>query len=254
MIDPQENITIGNFLYALGLCVGFRAANAGLGAPVAAINLLQQTSYDGALGDVMLYYSGVTRLLEFKRSNNPTKERGKHRQLSAAISSSATQTRTSRAIHWIVVTSSAEPLFNTDALPYLDWGNSQGAVPQDLKQLVDEIASEALGSTSAVSDQLVHRYIQDIILTWGCSGRGHSSTGLLVTVDGGGGMRYVVVEDLADLARTPQACRQLEQQRQQEIQAVLSRLEESRQQQAILTLREQAKQVKGRSRGLGLSL
>ncbi|MDP6008078.1 hypothetical protein ACLHT5_11360 [Pseudomonas aeruginosa] len=60
-----ENITIGNFLFALGYAI--RDLQQGSkSAAVGSVNLLQQTPADRLLADVLLNFGGVARLLEFK--------------------------------------------------------------------------------------------------------------------------------------------------------------------------------------------
>jgi len=51
MLDPYENIMIGNFLYSLGARSAFRCAQLGIEFQ-GAICLLQQTPLDGEGGDV----------------------------------------------------------------------------------------------------------------------------------------------------------------------------------------------------------
>lgn len=78
-----ENITIGNFLFSLGYAIrDQQKGNKVMGS----INLLQQTPADQLLGDVLLKFTGVVRLLEFKAEGpDLSKERGKHQGLKKVI-------------------------------------------------------------------------------------------------------------------------------------------------------------------------
>lgn len=208
MVDPQENIAIGNFLYGLGLCIGVKA---GTGAPYAAVNLLQQTSYDKALGDVMLSFTGATRLLEFKRRRNPAKERSKHSLICAALQHLPQKCATSRVVHWYVETAPGRGDFVFDACPYLDM-RDRSVKRTEFKRFVDELVTEALASVPKIAAHLANEYVRDVVETWGAAGP-HSATGLLVSVSGNGGLAYAVVDDLADLGRTGTKCLELQAQR-----------------------------------------
>jgi hypothetical protein len=206
MIDPQENIMIGNVLYALGLCIGTRA---GKNAPPGAINLLQQTSYDKALGDVMLTFPSVTRLLEFKRRSERSspKERAKLLLLSNAMRELPRKAKFSRAIHWYVETAEGEKEFSFAARSYLDM-NEESDSTLNLSSFIHLLVDEALSPSPMITPEQANEYIQDMALIWGAN-ETVSSTGLLLTVSGSGGLMYAVIENLADLARTGQQCREL---------------------------------------------
>ena len=76
MLSPYENVIIGNFLYALGLAMGRQSM------PVdGCVNLLQQTPADPALGDLMLQFPGVWRLVEFKRGGGDEKKEDQRRSI-----------------------------------------------------------------------------------------------------------------------------------------------------------------------------
>lgn len=80
-----ENITIGNFLFSLGYSIRDKQRDSGMGA-AGSVNLLQQTPADQLLGDVLVKFSGVVRLLEFKAEGaDLRKERGKHAGLKKII-------------------------------------------------------------------------------------------------------------------------------------------------------------------------
>jgi len=207
LIDPQENVTIGNFLYALGLGVGVRK---GLDAPAAAVNLLQQTSYDSALGDIMLMFPGVTRLFEFKRRSNKDrrKELRKLRLLRVALQDMTTLMAVSRQTHLFVETSPAEDEYAFNVRPYLDLEDTTvGATRFD--DFVNALVDEATAGVPIDINRLANVYIRDVASTWG-SNIEHSSTGVLVSIGAGGKVHYVVLDDLADLERN--AAQALEQQ------------------------------------------
>ena len=213
VIDPQENITIGNFLYALGLGVGVRK---GLDAPTAAVNLLQQTSYDRVLGDVMLMFPGVTRLFEFKRRSNKDrrKELRKLRLLRVALKDMTTMMAVSRQTHLFVETTPDDDEYAFSVRPYLDLEDTTiGATRFDdfVNALVDEATAEVLPD----ANRLANVYIRDVMSTWGAN-IDHSSTGVLVSVGSGGKVHYVVLDDLADLETNAKRARELQIQRFQE--------------------------------------
>lgn len=235
MVDPQENIAIGSFLYGLGLCIGVRA---GTGAPYGAVSLLQQTSYDKALGDVMLSFTGATRLLEFKRRRNPAKERSKHSLICAALQHLPQKRATSRVVHWYVETAPGREGFVFDACPYLDM-RDLAVKRTEFKLFVDELVTEALASAPKIANHLANEYVRDVVETWGSAGP-HSATGLLVSVSSSGGLAYAVVDDLADLGRTGAKCLELQTQRHLAIEQAMRAAHAAQQyQQAAVTLEHQ---------------
>lgn len=113
-----ENIVIGNFLYGLGFAVRARRPS---GVSASAINLLQQTPADTLLGDLLLEFPGVVRLIEFKAEDNrESKELSRHRKLSAALAGNIELQAISRDVHWYVETAaSAEHGVTARIVPYL---------------------------------------------------------------------------------------------------------------------------------------
>ena len=78
-----ENVIIGNFLYTLGLNIGINKEL----PKYSSINLLQQTPADKALGDVLLEFPGVVRLIEFKnKKSDKEKEKTRLKLLEMALS------------------------------------------------------------------------------------------------------------------------------------------------------------------------
>lgn len=130
MRDPYENITIGNFIYGLGLTMGRRCKT---DSPPVALNLLQQTPADSTLADVLIQFPGAIRLIEFKRkSNNSPKELLKRERIATELTGRKDLVSISRSIHWYIET---EPLpaekneWLTTICPYLDLGNTDWASP-----------------------------------------------------------------------------------------------------------------------------
>lgn len=217
MIDPQENITIGNFLYALGLGVG---VSKGASAPPAAVNLLQQTSYDKCLGDVMLHFPGATRLFEFKRRSNTDrdKELEKLHLLQIALGGLPRVQAICRRVHLFVETGAGKNAFAFHVRPYLDL-QLQDAGETTFTDFINGLVAEATAAADASGNRDANMYIRDYVCTWGAT-EGKSSTGLLVTVGSSGGVEYAVLDDLADLdvtgarALKHQVDRHAEQERQ----------------------------------------
>lgn len=195
MREPLENITIGNFLYGLGLTLGARAGNA---APYGCVNLLQQGPLDPPLGDVLFQFpSSVIRLFEFKRgSADKTKERAKHEALQKAIGKEENLQVVSRKVHWYVETHDREVDFHFGAKPYLDM---QASVPElNMESLIKGLVDDIIEKRELASLEEVHEYIRTVTTLAGKAYRKYS--GLLISV-GSGGMAYVVVDDLRDLRR-----------------------------------------------------
>lgn len=184
MRDPLENVTIGNFLYGLGLSIGSRA---GASAPAGCVNLLQQGPMDPPLGDVMLGYPGVFRLIEFKRrSARKTKECVKHTKLAAALSSREDLRVVSREVHWYVETKKGVPVFHVTAKPYLDMFDS--SVPNDgLAEFIAALVEQALCPKPACDLKLLPQYLDAVAVFAGKPGA--TSSGILITVGTDGGVR-----------------------------------------------------------------
>jgi hypothetical protein len=249
LIDPQENITIGNFLFALGLCIGTRK---GIDAPVGTVNLLQQTSYDHPLGDVMLHFPGVTRLIEFKRGNrrHDRKEKTKHGRLCDATRNLSRKAQISREIHWYVQTASTDKEeFIFSARPYLDQ-HDQTVAALDMTAFVNNLIDQALSPTGTVSTNEANEYISDILLPFGTM-KNFSSTGLIVTVSSSGGLMYAVVDDLADLKQTRKQCLGLQLRRYQELENILGHIATH---EAALAREAQQRKAPQIDRSHGLSL
>jgi len=196
MLDPYENILIGNFLYSLGLVIGKRTPTTQLAG---AINLLQQTPMDGALGDVLIGYPGIIRLIEFKRkSNKSKKEANKHELLIAALKEKSTLRAVSRTVHWYVETAEDPLEWTTRICPYIDFDKENQNERSSLKEFTEQLADTALSAVkSEFPEDQITIYLQ---LVAALSKRDGSSSGLLVSINGDGTLRYIAIENIRDLS------------------------------------------------------
>lgn len=209
LVSPYENIVIGNFLYGLGLAIGTRS---GTSAPRGCINLMQQTPLDQKLGDVMLQFPGMLRLLEFKRNGNASdKENHKLKILRVAIAKHSHLRPVSRAIHWYVesMPSPAAGDVPIRLCCYLELDTSP-----TLKTLADfsnEFAQQALDpSKDEPTPELISEYLrclEDLAKEGTASGGG-----MLVKISPDGQLSYVALSDIRQLSL--QHAHMLEQQRQ----------------------------------------
>lgn len=201
MINPYENIIIGNFLYSLGRAMGMHPKGAGVDGVV---NLLQQTPLDPVLGDVMLHFPAVWRLIEFKRTGAAMdKEYAKYQMLHAATKREPSLREASRRLHWYVVSGPQDALeagnpkeFAIRVRPYLDLHDTGGIT---LEKFIQGIVEDAYSDPILSNDEL--DLCLKIIKTFG-SLKGLQSSGLLVGVGGSGGLTYVPITDISDLRGT----------------------------------------------------
>jgi hypothetical protein len=194
LVSPYENIVIGNFLYGLGLAIGTRS---GASAPKGCINLMQQTPLDQKLGDVMLQFPGMLRLLEFKRSGNASdKENYKLKMLRVVIAKHLVPV--SRAIHWYVESMPSPAAGNVPIrlCCYLELDTSP-----TLKTLADfsnEFAQQALDPPkNEPTPELISEYLRclgDLAKEGTASGGG-----MLVKISPDGQLSYVVLSDIRQL-------------------------------------------------------
>ncbi|MGY4829186.1 hypothetical protein ACVNIS_11455 [Sphaerotilaceae bacterium SBD11-9] len=213
MREPYENILIGNFLFGFGLAMGRRSVTSRVNG---CVNLLQQTPLDHKLGDVLVHYPGVLRLIEFKRDRGDmVKETVKLEALNAALSVTRHLYPVSREIHWFIQSRDGLPEFTVSVRPYLellDGGNSAASLSDFTEFLADEAAGP---SKSRFTTKDFNEYLQ-LLLTYGApKGGSRTSSGMLVSVGADGLVRYVAVEDIRDLRLTRRELIKLSQQREQ---------------------------------------
>lgn len=194
MLDPFENILIGNFLYSLGLVIGNHSLTKSLPG---CVNLLQQTPLDPTLGDVFLAYPGVVRLIEFKREKNrDPKESRKRSVLEGALKSDPYLLEVSRRVHWYIKSAEAPLEWSTEICPYIDFESGERC-SSSLRAFVEQIAGAALNASEPeFPPKDIASYLRAISLS---SKRDGSSSGLLVSIDKTGSLRHIAVENLRDL-------------------------------------------------------
>jgi hypothetical protein len=203
MHDPYENLIVGNFLYALGLLMGQRSPDAPVPGNIA---LLQQTPLDPLLGDVLIQYPNLLRLIEFKRyemsPENRHKEHAKLVKLRAALTREPQLKVVSQAVHWYVRTHALGTDAVIQARPYLDLKH-ESRQPVDMLWLAKGIVDEAHQPKPAFSAEQLQRYL-DVVITFVASGRRNfSASGLLIAGNPAtGGLRYAFLDDILDLRLT----------------------------------------------------
>lgn len=198
MFNPYENIVIGNFLYGLGLAMGRHPRGVD-----GCVNLLQQTPLDPVLGDVMLHFPAVWRLIEFKRAGaNMHKEHAKLELFVGATKNNDRMRAASRLVHWYAP--SGTDGHAGKVRPYLDMRCS-GDVGIPLEQFAVEVVRQACeGESTSLEDLDLY---MTLISTFG-SLKGVNSSGFLVGVSGSGGLTYVPVPDIGDLRGTASMLRE----------------------------------------------
>lgn len=191
-----ENVVIGNFLYGLGFAI---RAKSNRGVVPSVVNLLQQTPADKELGDVLLEFPGVVRLIEFKQLNNKSKkELGRYRVLKPAISKNEEMIRLSRSIHWFVETNPDNKTFVSRIVPYLDaYADPTDNKKHSLEQFIEVIAEEAVDEQIQFSNDELRHYLSFIAK---CQGSGKVGTGgLLLAINAEGCLRFLELTDIIEL-------------------------------------------------------
>ncbi|KVR67893.1 hypothetical protein WK24_13115 [Burkholderia vietnamiensis] len=191
-----ENIVIGNFLYALGFAVRARRPSE---VTASAINLLQQTPADTLLGDLLLEFPGVVRLIEFKAEDNrASKERGRHRKLSAGLEGNPELQAVSRDVHWYVETaSSAEHGVLARVVPYLDAFPREKAKRDRLETFIERLAQEVAEDRSRIRADREAAYLRWVKMTQGDGVVG--SGGLILVADADGSLHYAQLLDMLEM-------------------------------------------------------
>jgi hypothetical protein len=197
--EPYENVFIGNFLYGLGLALGAKLQGRALPS---CVSLLQQTPADQMLGDVLADFAGTVLLYEFKRSHgNERKELSKAEKLRVVLKQSPELDKVSRNVHWYVVSlpgaANAEPRIHLS--PYIDLGIKAERRSRSLNQYVNDLAEIIVSKNRTTpGTHLVKEYLRTVAAL-SDSDQG-AVGGMLVAIDGNGAIRYVLVDDIRDLA------------------------------------------------------
>jgi hypothetical protein len=214
-----ENVVIGNFLYALGAAV---QAKSNSNIALSAVSLLQQTPADKELGDVLLEFPGVIRLIEFKSLDNKSpKEKVRHCQLTAAIGEDKYLIILSKSIHWFVGTVPKEQKFDSYIVPYLEAYSGENS-QYSLERFIEVTAEEAVRGEGRFSREDLRYYLS---LIAHCQGTGNINTGaLLLSVDTSGNINYIVLRDMMELRlQHRDFVRQITINRQQELEYKIER-------------------------------
>lgn len=191
-----ENVVIGNFLYGLGFAI---RAKSDRGIVPSVVNLLQQTPADKELGDVLLEFPGVVRLIEFKQLNNKSKkERRRSLHLTAAIGKNEEMIRLSKSIHWFIETNPDNKTFVSRIVPYLDaYAEPKNDKKHSLEKFIEAIAVEAVDEPKNFSNEELKHYLSFITKILGSDKVGTS--GLLLAINAEGCLRFVELIDIIDL-------------------------------------------------------
>jgi hypothetical protein len=162
-VKVYENIIIGNFLYALGVSIG--KATAGI-TQFSSINLLQQTPDDPLLGDLLVEYPGVVKLIEFKnKKSKKAKEKDRIRHLKIALNNDREMLEISSAVHWYIETDPLEKICVNRIVPYLNAFESPGS--HTLESFLQNVTEEVANHGQKHSKEIIKAYLQIVA---GCQG------------------------------------------------------------------------------------
>lgn len=191
-----ENIVIGNFLYALGFSIRARMVTSHMPA---VINLLQQSPADTLLGDLLLGFSGVTRLIEFKaQGNRSSKEKARHTKLCEAMTENPDLEAVSRRIHWYIETATSEKEgLIAHIVPYLDAFPAEKKEQERIETFIEALATDVVSGHAKDTRAEEAAYLRWVRLTQGDGKIG--SGGLLLVADADGALHYAQLLDLSDL-------------------------------------------------------
>jgi hypothetical protein len=209
--DVYENIVIGNFLFGLGVKIGFLHSDAPSSMLPMSVNLLQQTRLDERFSDVLVHNPMFLRLIEFKRfANVSDKEARKRNQLKKALKADTHLQSVSRKVHWYVESTLLLPELKVRFVPYLDF-LAASASPEfkELSNFVEVIAREA--SAPSVDDQQIQDardYLKLLESVWKSKRYASSSSGVLVLhATAQGDLQYRVLENIRELFLTERELR-----------------------------------------------
>jgi hypothetical protein len=200
-LKVYENVVIGNFLYSLGFSI---RSHLDKNTPFpSVVNLLQQTPVDKELGDVLLTFPGLVRLIEFKmKGASLKKEKRRHHLLSLALErENAMLVETSKSVHWYVelcAKNDTAPLISR-VVPYLDaFTDSESLRPGGIEEMIDQTARQAVSEIDPLSREQARAYLDLVRLTLG-EEKPVGAGGLLLVMDAQGGMHFAQVQDIVDL-------------------------------------------------------
>ncbi|EKU29796.1 MULTISPECIES: hypothetical protein [Alcaligenes] len=190
-----ENITIGNFLFALGYSLRDKQRKNMLAGSV---NLLQQTPADKLLGDVLLKFTGVVRLIEFKAEGaNLAKEKSRHSILCVAVQERQFES-ISREVHWSIETKATENTLGLRVVPYLDaFPRPRGPKIELLEDFIHTLAKDIVTQNFLYTGAQINEYLAWVRRTQGKGEVG--SGGLLLLAEPGGLLRFAPLTDLLEL-------------------------------------------------------
>lgn len=190
-----ENITIGNFLFALGYSLRDKQGKDMLAGSV---NLLQQTPADQLLGDVLLKFTGVVRLIEFKAEGaSLAKEKARHSLLCPAIQGAKLEP-ISREVHWLIETKATENTLGLRVVPYLDaFPRPKGPRVELLEEFIHTLAKDIVSQNVLYTGAQINEYLAWVRRTQGKGEVG--SGGLLLLAEPGGLLRFAPLIDLLEL-------------------------------------------------------
>lgn len=208
-----ENVVIGNFLYGLGFAIASRIDEPSFPSMV---NLFQQTPADTAIGDLIMRFPGVLRIIEFKQQENKDdKEPIRHQHLSEQLEHYTRRREISRRVHWFIETAPTEEAFVSRIVPYLD-AYPPTSSQHNLASFINGIAGAAVDGEPDIANEELDDYIK-FIGTCHKSGAA-SAGGLVVKMSSSGSLAYVALKSMEELRLEPY--RVLDARRKQEAQFV----------------------------------
>lgn len=188
-----ENVIIGNFLYSLGLSLGLKK-----NFSPAIINLLQQTPSDKLLGDLLVEYPGVVRLLEFKnKASSIDKEIKKLERIKMAIDGKPDMIDVSKEIHWYIETEPTDSVVYNRIVPYLDAFDKEILGMYTIETFIAKMIDEIIYENGNLDFSKVKNYL-DLIAMCQAGGGKVGTGGLIINVTEKG-VRYVQISDFSQL-------------------------------------------------------
>lgn len=201
-----ENVVIGNFLYGLGLNLGLRISkhrnnkeneiDEEENSYPSVINMLQQTPSDKLLGDMILEFPGVVRIIEFKNASNKSKkEELKIKKLNVALNGMNRYTEISREIHWYIETKPLDDICVNKIIPYIDTYSGELGYFH-LETYIKSIIDNIFYNTSEITLDEIQAYIDLLIRT---NGSGSIGTGGIIISTSKAGIHYAEFTDIREL-------------------------------------------------------